>query len=265
MTVAHLNGIDINYRIDGEGSETVALVNGLADDLTSWEAQVPALVEAGYRVVSFDNRGIGASTRPPGPYTAAMMAQDTRGLLDHLDVSNVHLVGVSMGGMIAARFALRWPEALRSLTLACTYAAPGPFCSRMFELWADSAAAFGVPHVMREVTLWAFTLDFFRTRPDELAQFEAAMSELDMGLPAYLSQLAVIQRHDTTAELGRLGVPTLVVAGEQDILIPTELSHELHRLIPGSMWRTTRGGHGCLWEYPGDFNSVVLDFLRSVH
>ena len=86
---------------------------------------------------------------------------------------------------------------------------------------------------MRDVTLWAFTLDFFRTRENELAEFETGMRYMTMPVPAYLAQLAVIQAHDTTDRLGALAVPTLVLAGEQDILIPTALSHELAGLVPG--------------------------------
>ncbi len=258
-----INGIDLHYAEDGDGDETVLLVNGLADDLETWAYQVPALVEAGYRVVRFDNRGIGASGKAAGPYSAAQLAADAKGLVDHLGLREVHLMGVSMGGMIAQEYALAHPGDLASLTLACTYAAPGPFCSRMFALWADLAPVLGVPFVMRDVTLWAFTLDFFRAREAELVEFETAMRYLDMPVHAYLAQLAVIQAHDTTDRLAQLAVPTLVLAGEEDILIPTALSHDLHEAIPGSTWATTAGGHGCIWEHPEAFNAAFLEFLRA--
>src|SRR3954467_2737527 len=171
MATAHVNGITLNYSLEGDGPETVVLVNGLADDLTTWDFQMPALLGAGYRVLRFDNRGIGGSGGAAGPYTTALFAQDAKGLVDELGLSDFHLLGVSMGGMIAQEYALAHPEDLRSLTLACTYAAPGPFCSRMFRLWEELAEARGVPFVMRDVTLWAFTLPFFEEREDELADF----------------------------------------------------------------------------------------------
>jgi 3-oxoadipate enol-lactonase len=257
------NGIDINYRVDGDGAETILLINGLADDLETWGYQVPALLEAGYRVVSFDNRGIGATSKPVGPYSTEQLAADAKAVADAVGLENFHVMGVSMGGMIAQRFALAYPDGIQSLTLACTYAAPGPFCSRMFAMWADAAQVLGVPFVMRDVTLWAFTLDFFRTREEELKEFETGMRYMDQPVHAYLAQLAVIQNHDETAELGNLTMPTLVLAGEEDILIPTALSHDLHELIPGSSWLTTRGGHGCMWEHPDEFNSAFLGFLRE--
>src|SRR5581483_4887163 len=137
MPTAHVNGIDLNYRLEGEGDETIVLVNGLADDLETWVFQVDDLLAAGYRVLRFDNRGIGSSSAPAGPYTTKQFAEDTKALVDELGLLDIHLVGVSMGGMIAQEYAIAWSDDLRSLTLACTYAAPGPFCSRMFSMWAD--------------------------------------------------------------------------------------------------------------------------------
>jgi 3-oxoadipate enol-lactonase len=264
MPVAHVNGIDVNYRLEGDGPETVVLVNGLADDLETWVLQTPALLEAGHRVLSFDNRGIGASDAPEGPYTTALMAQDAKALVDELGLSGFHLVGVSMGGMIGQEYVLAHPEDLRSLTLACTYAAPGPFCSRMFALWADMAEARGVPFVMRDVTLWAFTLPFFEEREGELADFEAEMAAMPQPLEAYLAQLHSIREHDTTARLGEIAVPTLVVAGEEDILIPVALTKRLQEGIPGARWQTVPGGHACIWEHPDPFNRAVLDFVAGV-
>lgn len=262
MPFAAVKDIEIHYRLAGHGEQTIVLVNGLADDLDTWVFQEDSLTAAGYRLLLFDNRGIGKTSRPAGPYSSRMMADDAKALVDELGITGFHLVGVSMGGMIGQEYALAYPDDLRSLTLACTYAAPGPFCSRMFALWADAAPVLGVPFVMRDVTLWAFTTEFFSERPDELAEFETAMKYMDQPVPAYLAQLAVIQAHDTTDRLPQITTPTLVLAGEQDILIPVSLSRVLHEAIPGSQWETVRGGHACLWEHPESFNHAVLDFVR---
>lgn len=263
MPSAHVNGIDINYQLDGDGDTTLVLINGLADDLESWAFQIPALVAAGIRVLRFDNRGIGKTVAPAGAYTSRLLADDAKALVDHLGVTDYHLMGVSMGGMIAQEYALAYGSDLRSLTLACTYSAPGPFCSRMFAMWADLARSLGVPFVMRDVTLWAFTVPFFEQREAEAVEFEQAMAELDMPLDAYLSQLNVIQTHDTTDRLGDIDVDTLVLAGEEDILIPVRLSQHLHAGIPDAQWATTPGGHACLWESPNPFNQSVIDFVHA--
>jgi 3-oxoadipate enol-lactonase len=264
MPVIAANGIDINYRDEGSGSETIVLVNGLADDLETWSLQVPAFLAAGYRVVRFDNRGIGESSKPAGPYTTSMLAADTKALVDHLKLEAFHMVGISMGGMIAQEYAIAYPQDLRSVTLACTYAAPGPFCSRMYSMWADQAPVLGVPAVMRDVVLWCFTLDFFESRPDELAAIEAAMNFMNQPVPAYLAQIESIRTHDTLERLSQIRVPTLVLAGASDILIPVELSRRIHELIPSSTWATTKGGHACIWEFPDEFNETVLHYLSTL-
>ena len=123
MPTAKINGITLNYQIDGpaDAPETVVLINGLADDLDSWGFQIPALVEAGFRVLRFDNRGIGKTDAPAGAYSSRMMADDTKALVDLLGIRHFHLMGVSMGGMIAAEYAVAYASDLKSLTLACTY------------------------------------------------------------------------------------------------------------------------------------------------
>lgn len=265
MPEAQLREITINYEIDGdEGANgTIVLVNGLADDLQSWGFQVPALVEGGYRVLRFDNRGIGRSSRPAGPYSSRMLADDAKALIDSLGLKNVHIMGVSMGGMIAQEYALAYGGDLRSLTLACTYGTADAFCKTMFAMWADLARGMGVPFVMRDVALWAFTGPFFNERGKEAAEFAETMASLDMAVDTYLAQLAVIQAHDAIGRVGGITVPTLVLAGEEDILIPVRLSRELHQAIPGSRWATTPGGHACIWETPDPFNAAFLDFVRS--
>lgn len=261
----HANGINMNYLIDGTdtGKGTIVLINGLADELQSWGFQVPALIEAGYRVLRFDNRGIGQTDKPRGPYSSKLMADDCKTLVDGLGIKDFHLMGVSMGGMIATEYALAYGRDLRSLTLACTYGKADPFCQSMFAMWADLAKAVSVPFVMRDVSLWAFTGPFFEERPNDAAEFAAAMAALDMSLDAYLAQLAVIQAHDISDRASQIKVPTLVLAGEEDILIPVRLSRKLQVAIPNAQWKTVPGGHACLWESPDPFNAAFIDFVRS--
>src|ERR1700749_1342337 len=240
MPIAPVNDVELNYRLEGDGDETIVLVNGLADALETWAYQADDFIANGFRVLRFDNRAIGASSKPAGPYSSRMLADDAKALVDALGITDFHLMGVSMGGMIAQEYALSYSGDLRSVTFACTYAAPGPFCSRMFAMWADLAPVLGGPFVMRDVTLWAFTVPFFEERGAELAEFETAMRYMDQPVHAYLAQLAVIQDHDTTSRLGQISVPTLVLAGEEDILIPVSLSRRIHDAIPGSDWATTK-------------------------
>ncbi len=261
MPAASVNGIDINYALEGDGPTTIVLVNGLADDLNSWGFQMDDLLAAGHRVLRFDNRGVGLTSAPPGPYSSRMLADDCKALVDQLGLTGFHMMGVSMGGMIAQEYALAYESDLASVTFACTYAAPGPFCSRMFSIWHDMAPVNGVPFIMRDVFLWAFTVAFFESHPEDADAFEADMAAMTMSTEAYLAQLEVIRNHDTTARLGALKVPTFVLAGEEDILIPVRLSKQLHALVPDAEWATTPGGHACMWEHPSDFNQTFLDYV----
>ncbi len=261
MPVATVNDIQINYRLEGDGPETIVMVNGLADDLESWAYQTDDFVAAGHRVLRFDNRGVGQTSKPPGPYTTRLFAADTKALVDHLRIGGFHLLGTSMGGMIAQEYAIAYGSDLKSLVLSSTYAAPGPFCGRMFAMWADLAPALGVSFVMRDVTLWAFTVPFFENREAELREFEMAMADIAQPLDAYLAQLSSIRTHDTNGRLNRISVPTLVIAGAEDILIPVELSRRLHEAIDGAEWATTPGGHASIWEHPKPFNESVLGFI----
>jgi 3-oxoadipate enol-lactonase len=264
MPTASVNGIEVNYVLEGEGEDTIVLVNGLADDLETWVFQMEDFLGAGYRVLRFDNRGVGQTSVPPGPYTSRMLADDAKALVDQLGITGFHLMGVSMGGMIAQEYAINYGADLKTAAFVCTYAAPGPFCSRMFSMWHDMAPVNGVPFIMRDVTLWAFTVPFFDEREQELKEFEAGMAELPMSVDAYLAQLHVIQTHDTTDRLDRIsGFPTLVLAGETDILIPVSLSKRLHEGIPGADWATSKGGHACMWEHPAEFNRTYLDWIGS--
>ena len=263
MPIARANGLDLAYRIDGDGSETLVLVNGLADPKESWEAQIPAFSER-YRVLSYDNRGVGETPTTPGPYTTAQMADDLAGLVDALELERFHLVGVSMGGMIAQEYAIAHVGRLLSASFCCTYPYPGPFCLRMFSCWRDLVPQLGVGFTQREVILWAFTTDFFEQQEETLKEIEELMAANPQPPEGYLAQLSSIETHDTRGRLGAVTCPALTLVGEEDILIYPKLSRRLHDELPSSTWAEVPGGHACLWEFPDEFNRAVLDFLSGV-
>ncbi|OQO04329.1 hypothetical protein B0A48_10940 [Cryoendolithus antarcticus] len=287
MPFVATSSLNVHYQISGEEHYPwLVLINGLADDVSTWDPQVPAFAEAGYRVLTYDNRGIGRTTslpdaKDPKPYTSELLANDLHELLNLLKIDKYHLLGISMGGMIAQSFALAYPNdstegsEILSLSLCCTYAAPSLFCSRMFALWADMAQRMSIRDVMKDVTLWAFTVPFFLNRPAEVKEVDEAMDGLQMPLEEYLAQLNVIQTFDSTAALAKLAAEgkglanlppskVMVLAGVEDILIPVLLSSQLERAIPDCRWWTTRGGHACSLEFSEEFNASVLQFLNSL-
>lgn len=261
MPSVTVNGLEMAYLLDGGGTETIALINGIADEKESFAFQVEAFAAAGYRVLCLDNRGVGGTGKPDGPYTTRQMAEDAKGLVDALGIDDVHLVGFSMGGMIAQEYACAFGDGLRSVSLVASYAAPGPFCAKLFDMWAEITRASGVETVVREVLLWCFTPAFYEDQRALAQEFDDGIAGIRLTAEGFLAQLAAIQRHDTTERLGALGLPTLVLAGEADMLIPPIQSRRLHAAIPGAEWVTVQGGHAALWEFPETFNAAVLDFI----
>ena len=216
----------------------------------TWAYQADDFIANGYRVLRFDNRD---RRRVPArrAYSSRMLADDAKALVDHLGVTNFHLMGISMGGMIVQEYALAYPGDLRSVTIACTYAAPGPFCSRMFAMWAEMASVLGVPFVMRDVTLWAFTVPFFEQRGAELAEFETAMRYMDQ--PCTPTWHSSRPSRTTTLPTGSVRSPCLPWCwpARRTSSSPSHCrggSTGNPRLGIGH----DRGGHACVWERPAD-------------
>ena len=169
MPVVHANGLDIHYRVSGEGAETVVLVNGVGDDLEGWAMQVDPWSPPACASSPSTTAASGRSSLPPGPYSSREMAADTKALADALGLSHFHLVGVSMGGLIAQEYALAYPGDLRSVVLANTYAKPDAYTRAAFDVWGQIAEAGGMPLMMRQQAPWVFSPSFYDAHPAQLA------------------------------------------------------------------------------------------------
>ena len=199
-------------------------------------------------------------------------------LLDRVGVQRAHVVGVSMGGMIAQELALRHPERVRGLVLACTYAKPDAGVERQME---SSLAAFGGsrgPNGEIQVDLskldpmmffqhllpTVFNQQFIMTELPKLMQVFAGALQYGFDMNAILAQVVATQTHDSVARLGQIKSPTLVLTGDSDLLIPPVCSDVLAERIPGARLTKIPGGsHGFNFETPELFNKAVLDFLAS--
>lgn len=261
MPVTHANGIDIHYRISGEGDEAVVLVNGVGDDLEGWAMQVGDLVAAGLRVVTFDNRGVGRSSHPPGPYTSREMAQDTKALVDSLDLVPFHLAGVSMGGLIAQEYALAYPKDLHSVVLANTYAKPDAYTRAAFDVWGQIAMTAGMPAMMRQQAPWVFSPSFYEHDPERLATFLAEMERSVQPAASFSAQISALLTHDCSDRVGALRTPALVIAADDDIIIRLSLSHRMYEELPGAAWAIVPGGHAAFLENPAPWNRAVIEFI----
>ena len=261
MPSTPINHIWVNYEVHGTG-DPLLLIAGQSDDLNTWGEQVEAFAHR-YRVITFDNRGAGQTEKPGGPYTTGQMAADARGILDVLGIERAHIVGVSMGGMIAQEFAVAYPERLDRLVLACTCMAPSAANRRLYRFWQRAAPAAGVRLLKEEALLWYFTPALFEHgRKLEVAS-AAFLRGGEQPLNAFLSQLQSILDHDSTTSLSQVTAPTLVLGAPEDRLCTPDQLRRVQQAIPGAeLAFTEHGGHGVLWEAPEEFNATVLAFLE---
>jgi 3-oxoadipate enol-lactonase len=261
----HGNGIDIHYRIAGDGARALVLINGVGDDLDGWANQVDAFVGAGLRVISYDNRGVGLSSQPPGPYTSGEMAADLKALVGGLGLPRFHLAGVSMGGAIAQEYALAHGGDLLSLVLANTFAVADPFTRAAFETWATVAQAAGMPVMMRQQAPWIFSPEFYEKHPDRATELIAGAEASTQPAAAFAAQMAALTGHDCAGRIGAVRVPALVLAARDDIIIRPELSRRLFEALDDGIgtWALVPGGHAAFWENPEPWNQAVIDFVRS--
>ncbi|MDI3283530.1 alpha/beta fold hydrolase [Polyangium sp. 15x6] len=269
MGIARIGDVDIHYDTFGEAGPAVLLVMGLGSRGDNWTAISRALAGRGFRAIQFDNRDVGRSSRfPGGSYEIADMAKDAVGLLDHLGIGEARLVGISMGGMIAQELAVRFPERFSRLVLLATWAggdlakkAEGAILSELASLAGgdDRAAAEArLAAFYRAITGPAFV----QKNPEILDMAIAFALEGAPEVDGLLRQIQAISRFSIWDRLGDVRVPTLVVHGDADPLIPYENGELLARRIPGARLRTLRGvGHLVPLEAPLETYGALLDFL----
>jgi len=263
MPKARVNGIELNYVEAGSG-DPLLLIMGFGGDHLAWAFQMPVFAQK-YRVIAFDNRGTGQSDVPDVPYTARMMAEDAVGLLDHLKIERAHVLGVSMGGMIAQEVALNHPQRVRSLQLHCTMARPDRYMHTLIEGWRTVRRKSTAEEWLRVVALWLFSPKTFAERPEfvETIIQTGLANPHPFTLTGFLRQGDAVRSHDTLARLATLAPPALVSVADDDILVPPRFSRALAAAIPGATLKTIDGaGHCYFWERPDVFNAMCVEFLE---
>jgi 3-oxoadipate enol-lactonase len=252
MPRVELTGTELHYERAGAG-EPLLLIQGMSANHKAWGQAFSSLLERDFEVIAFDNRGIGLSSPVTEAFSIAEMAADTAALLEALEIESAHVLGISMGGMIAQELALAHPGKLRSLTLGCTYCG-GEGSQLMdpadFQGLVEAMGSGDAQRVYRAMYELNLSPDF-RTEESRYADFTAMAEALPAPRETIGLQVQAITAHDTSARLSGITAPTLVIHGTADRVLGYPNGPLIASLIPGSRLATYDDvGHMFWWEQP---------------
>jgi pimeloyl-ACP methyl ester carboxylesterase len=248
------------YVVDGNGPPLL-LIHGVGARLDNWDGAA-AVLARNFKVVRYDLRGHGQSSKVPGPYSLDLFADDAVALLDHLGVAQAHIAGHSLGGMIAVTLGVRHPQ--RVERLAVLSAAAGRTDEerrKVMERIALIAAGIPGDHFRNSLARW-FTDEFRAANPDLMEQYAARNKEND---PAcYAAAYTVLATGEIGPDLPRVAAPTLVVTGEHDLGSNPRMSRFIHEGIAGSTLRILpRLRHSILIEAPRTVAGLIEPFFQG--
>jgi 3-oxoadipate enol-lactonase len=244
--------VTLDYERSGEGPPLLLLM-GMSGTALHWGEPFLEALRPDFELIAYDHRGVGASSRLDGPLTIRQMALDAAGLLDALEIESAHMLGISMGGMVAQELALAHPARARTLTLGCTYC--GGEGSVLTSAEVAQRLLAGMMSGDRQVALrtaWEVNVSpAFAADGDAYASFLAIAERRAVAVPVIQAQMQAVLGHDTSARLPALRMPTLVVHGSEDEILPVANGRMLASLIPGARLEVLDGvGHMFVWECP---------------
>ena len=268
MPKANVNGINIYYEVHGQG-EPLVLIQGLGGGHASWFFQTRAFKKH-YRVITFDNRGIGKTDKSSDPYTIKTMADDTIGLMDYLGVDKAHILGASLGGMVAQEIAIGYPQRVRKLVLVCASTGEGDFADVHPELLRAIGTKEGSTEadfrsvdfvkVMSVIISLAFNKRLYRMLFANISKVHMKLGRV----AGHLEQMEAVVGHSTIDRLHLIEAPTLVITGTEDRIVSPHFSEVIASQIPNAKLVKVEGGsHAFFMEMRGRFNKEVLDFLKG--
>jgi pimeloyl-ACP methyl ester carboxylesterase len=252
MALVRAADVELDCERTGSGPPLL-LIMGMSGTSLHWGEPFLEQLRRDFEVIVYDHRGVGESTRLEGPVTIAELAEDASALLAALEIDSAHVLGISMGGMIAQELALAHPEQVRTLTLGCTYCGgersaqtPAPVLQRLTEamMSGDRMRALRAGWEINVSQAMADDADAYATFV-EIAQRRA------VAVPVVLAQLQACVAHDASGRLHDLSMPTLVIHGTDDQLLPVDNGRQIAALIAGSQLEILDGtGHMFFWEHP---------------
>lgn len=266
MQLARVGEVQLSYERTGSGPPLLAIM-GMSGTRLSWGEPFLGSLRESFEVIAYDHRGVGESSRMEAPFTIADLARDATGLLDVLELDSAHVLGISMGGMVAQELALTHPERIRTLVLGCTYCG-GPGSSlaspAVAQRLVESLRSGDRASALR--TGWEICVSpRFRDDPELYDAYLGRAQQRPVARAVILAQMQAIAVHDTSARLPGLEPPTLIVHGSADDLIPVQNAHVIAGHMSHARLEILDGaGHLFFWEEPLRSAELVRDHA-AVH
>jgi 3-oxoadipate enol-lactonase len=250
-----------HYRIDGSGARWVTFVTGIANDLTMWDGQVPA-IERDFRILRYDLRGHGGSESTAGPYSMKLLVEDLTALLDSLSVRKSSLIGLGLGGAIAQAFAIEHAEKVENLIPCCCRARMVPEFATLWHKLRATVQEQGLEAIVEPTVQRWFSEEFKAAHPEVLEKIRKMIRRTT--LDGYLGVTAAFLGLDVESRLSQIKARTLYVSGAEDELGgPPELMQGLAEKVKGaSHVSVPKAAHIANIQNPEGFNRVLEEFLK---
>ncbi|MGQ9722744.1 MAG: alpha/beta fold hydrolase [Candidatus Jordarchaeum sp.] len=264
MPKIRIGDIKMYYEIHGKGFPLV-MIMGLSANKDWWSPYVIEQFSKHFKVLIFDNRGAGRTDAPKIDYTIKMFADDTLGLMDALEIEQAHMLGVSMGGMIAQEFVLNYPDRVKKLVLCST--TPGgphsiPTPPETIAVMMDRGNLTDEQIARRAMPL-LYPEDYIKNNSDVIERSINRMLIAPITEDAYMRQINAIMKWDAYDRLPKINRPTLVMSGKEDKLLPYQNSEILAQRIPrAKLILYDNVGHGMVTQVAEDFVEKVVEFLK---
>jgi 3-oxoadipate enol-lactonase len=266
MTLVSTGEIELSYERSGSGPPLL-LIMGMSGTMHQWGEPLLEHLRRDFEVIAYDARDVGQSTATGQPFTIADMAQDAAKLLQALEIDSAHVMGISMGGMVAQELALSHPELVDTLVLGCTYCG-GEGSALASEAVLQRLMA-GMSSGDREIairTAWEVNVSPSFADNEVYETFLATGSQFGVPVAVIMRQMQAIVGHDTSARLPELEMPTLVIHGTLDEMLPVQNGRMIAELTPGARLEIFEGvGHLFFWEEPQRSAELVREHAATVN